>query len=100
MRHGEERTGDSGGGCGGEDLIEKRNEDSEAFERKTFGAEIALLDDLLEEIGANELGEDVFLIGLGGGLLDSLLQLRRAGLDGVCRLRSGPEGALELLSRG
>src|SRR5437868_12249594 len=74
MRHGEERTGDSGGGCGGEDLIEKRNEDSEAFERKTFGAEIALLDDLLEEIGANELGEDVFLIGLGGGLLDSLLQ--------------------------
>ena len=32
MRHGEERAGDSGGGCGSEDLVEKRNEDGEAFE--------------------------------------------------------------------
>ena len=74
MRHGEEGAGYSGCGGGGEDLIEKWNEDGEAFERKSFGAEVALLDDLLEEIGADELGEDVLLIGLGCGLFDLLLQ--------------------------
>ena len=74
MRHGDDGAGDSGGrGCG-EDLIEKRNEDSEAFEREALGAEVALLDDLLEEIGAEELGEDVVLVGLGGGALDLILE--------------------------
>ena len=51
MGHGEERTGDSSGGGGGEDLIEKGNEDGEAFEGEALGTEITLLDDLLEEIG-------------------------------------------------
>ena len=64
MRHGNEGAGDSGvGGCC-EDLIEKWDEDGEAFEGEALGAEVALLDDLLEEIGADELGEDVLLIGL------------------------------------
>src|SRR5258705_6532939 len=74
MRHGDERAGDSGCGGGGEYLIEKRNEDGEAFERKSLGAEVALLDYLLEEIGADELGEDVLLIWLWRGLLDLFLQ--------------------------
>ena len=65
MRHGDDGAGDSvGRGCG-EDLIEKWNEDGEAFERESLGAEVALLDDLLEEVGADELGEDVGLVGLG-----------------------------------
>ena len=36
------------------DLIEERDEDGEAFEGEALGAEIALLDDLLEEVGADE----------------------------------------------
>ncbi len=74
MRHGEECARDAGVGGGGEDLIEKWDEDGEAFEREALGAEVALLDDLLEEIGADELGEDVVLIGLRCGLLHLLLQ--------------------------
>src|SRR5882757_7901332 len=70
MRHGEEGAGYSGCGRGSEYLVEKWDEDGEAFEREPLGAEIALLDDLLEEIGADELGEDVLLIGLCCGLLD------------------------------
>ena len=72
MRHGEDGAGDSGCGSGGEDLIEKRNEDGEAFEGEALGAEVALLDDLLEEVGADEFGEDVCLVGLwAAGLLNS-----------------------------
>jgi hypothetical protein len=74
VRHGEERTGYSGSGGSGEDLIEKRDEDGEAFKRKSFGAEITLLDHLLEEIGADELGEDMVLIGLGCWTFDLILQ--------------------------
>ncbi len=55
-------------------MIEEWNEDGEAFEREPLGAEVALLDGLLEEVGADELGEDVGLVGLRGGALDLILQ--------------------------
>ena len=74
MRHGDDRAGDSGGRSSGEDLIEKRNEDGEAFEGEALGAEVALLDNLFEEVGADELGEDVCLIGLGRGVLELVLK--------------------------
>ncbi len=74
MRHGEDRAGDARCRCGSEDLIEERDEDGEAFEGEALGAEIALLDDLLEEVGADELRQDVWLIRLGRGALDLLLQ--------------------------
>src|ERR1700737_3212982 len=54
VRHCDEGAGYSGCGGGGEDLIEKWNEDGEAFERESLGAEIALLDYLREDISADE----------------------------------------------
>ena len=55
MAHGEDGARDAVVGGGGEDLIEERDEDGEAFEGEALGAEVALLDDLLEEVGADEL---------------------------------------------
>ena len=74
MAHGDDGAVDAGWSCGGEDLVEEWDEDGEAFEREALGAEVALLDDLLEEIGADELGEDVVLVGFGCGAFDLLLQ--------------------------
>lgn len=73
MRHGDDGAGDSGGRCGGEDLVEEWDEDGEAFEGEALGAEVALLDGLLEEIGADELGEDVLLVRFGCGAFDLIL---------------------------
>ena len=70
MRHGDQRPGDSGGRSGCEDLVEKRDENGEAFKGKSLRPEIALLDDLLEEIGTNELGQNMLLTGLGSRLLE------------------------------
>ena len=39
-------------------LIEKGNERCESFERESLGAEVARLNDLLEEIGVDELREN------------------------------------------
>src|SRR6185437_15121386 len=57
-----------GGGC--KELVEERNEDGEAFEGEALGTEVALLDDLLEEVGADEVGEDAGLLEetVGSGL--------------------------------
>ncbi len=74
MRHGDDGTRDSSWRYGGKDLIEKWDEDGETFEGEALGAEVALLDDLLEEVGADELGEDVGLIWLGCGALDLVLE--------------------------
>ncbi len=63
MAHAEDAGGGAVVGGGGEELIEKGDEGGEAFEREALGAEVAGLDDLLEEVGAHEAGEDA---GLGG----------------------------------
>lgn len=92
MGHRDDGPGDPGCGAGAEDLIEERDEDGEAFEREALGAEVALLDDLLEEVGTDELGEDMLLIGLGRGLLKLLLQpLALLGVGDVHEL--GGKGA-------
>ena len=46
-----------------EDLVEEGDQDGEAFEREALGAEVARLDDLLEEVGLDEPFEDVALVG-------------------------------------
>ncbi len=71
VAHGEDGAIDAVLGGGGEELVEKRDEDGEAFEGEALGAEIALLDDLLEEVGADEVGEDALLVddaGAGAGV--------------------------------
>ncbi len=73
VAHGEDGAVDAVFGGGGEELIEKGNEDGEAFEGEALGAEIALLDDLLEEVGADEVGEDSRGVGRGGGGFEALL---------------------------
>ena len=63
VAHGKERTRYAVFGSRGEELIEEGNERREAFERETLGAEVALLNDLLEYVGANEAGKDAALVG-------------------------------------
>jgi hypothetical protein len=55
-----------------EDGIKKRDEGSVAFEREPFCAEVTILENLLEEIGANETFKDFFLIDLKLGAFDTL----------------------------
>ena len=68
VAHGEDGAVDAEFGGGGEELVEERDEGGEAFEREALGAEVALLDDLLEEVGADEVGEDA-RAGFGGGVV-------------------------------
>ncbi len=74
MRHGDDRSGDTCRCAGSENLIEKWNEYSQPLEGEALGAKIAGLNDLLKEIGTNELSEDMSLVGLGRGLFHVLLQ--------------------------
>ena len=48
-----------------ENRIEQRNQRGDAFERKTFGAEIARLQNLLEKIGANQALENFVAVDFG-----------------------------------
>jgi hypothetical protein len=56
------------------DRIEKRNQSRQTFERKPLGPEIARLNHLLEDVGANQLRKNMFLFRRRGRLLDLLLQ--------------------------
>ncbi len=58
VAHGEDGAVDAEFGGGGEELVEEGDEDGESFKGEALGAEVALLDDLLEEVGAEEAGED------------------------------------------
>ncbi len=71
VAHREDGTPNAVVGGGGEELVEERDEDGEPFQREALGAEVALLDDLLEEVGADEIGEDALLVdeAVGGGLI-------------------------------
>jgi hypothetical protein len=74
MTHAKHRGIDAEGGAGCEHPIEERDEHGEALEREALGAEVAGLDDLLEDVGADEIGEDVCPVGRGRGLFHLLLQ--------------------------
>ncbi len=67
VAHGEDRAVDAELGCGGEELVKERDQDGEALEGEALGAEVALLDDLLEEVGAEEAGEDAVVGNDGRG---------------------------------
>ena len=67
VAHGEDGAVDAELGGGGEELVEERDEGGEAFEGEALGAEVALLNDLLEEVGAEEAGEDAGGREGGGG---------------------------------
>ena len=73
MAHSKDCRVDAEGRAECEHCIEERDQDGEALERKALGAEVARLDDLLEEVGADEVGEDVCLVGRGRRLLHLLL---------------------------
>ena len=45
-----------------EDRIEKRNQRGDPFQRKSLGAQITRLQNLLEEVGANQPVENFFLV--------------------------------------
>src|SRR6202022_4090853 len=57
-----------------EDPIEERDQDGQTFQREALRPQITRLDHLLEQVGANELGEDMLLVRLRGNLLHALLQ--------------------------
>ena len=87
MAHPEDCCIDAERRAGREHLIEKRDEDGEAFEREALGAEVAGLNDLLEDVGADEVGKDVRLAGSGRRLLHLRLQpLALCGVDDMHEL--------------
>ncbi len=90
VAHGEDGARDAVLGSGGEELVEERDENGEAFEREALGAEVALLDDLLEEVGADEVGEDARLLeeAVGGGRVTGDISLE-AFLDPSALFRRG-----------
>src|ERR1700722_4017368 len=45
-----------------QDLVQKRNQDGDPFERETLGAQIARLNDLLEEISLGQAFENLWLV--------------------------------------
>src|SRR5579885_517809 len=72
--------------------VEQRDESGDAFERKSLGAEIPSLQDLLEEIGANEAFENFGLVSGGRRDFQSLndpaaalrvKQMHEIGADGA-----------------
>jgi hypothetical protein len=63
-----------------DDFIHQRNQRSHTFQRETFVAQIALLQDLLKDIGANQLIEHVFLV-------HGRLRVLHAFLDPAAALR-------------
>ena len=68
-----------------EHLVEEGEERLEPFEREALGAEIAGLDDLLEELGADEVVEDALLVERAADAASrrSWIQRRRSG-SGMC----------------
>ena len=105
MAHGEHGCLDAEGRARCQQLVEERDEDGEAFEREALGAEVARLDDLLEDVGADEVGEDAPLGGRRGGLLDLVLEplallvvrdVHELGGDGAAVVGAGLVGQLAL----
>jgi hypothetical protein len=105
MAHGEHGRLDAEGRARCQQLVEERDEDGEAFEREALGAEVARLDDLLEDVGADEVGEDAPLGGRRGGLLDLVLEplallvvrdVHELGGDGAAVVGAGLVGQLAL----
>ena len=68
-----------------EDFVEQRNERGVAFERITFGSDVARLHGLLEDVGADELVENALRVDgrRGSDSMRSWIQRRRSG-SGMC----------------
>ena len=62
MAHAHDEFDGAALGCGVEDFVDQRDERGDAFEREAFAAEIALLHDLLEDVGADEQVENALLV--------------------------------------
>ena len=78
--------------CCVENRIEKRNQRGNTFERETFCAEVACLQDLFKEIGADQTLEDFVLIYLAWRSFEPLgnpaatlrlRQMHEIGADGI-----------------
>src|ERR1700751_1109706 len=76
-----------------ENGVEERNERCDAFERKTFGAEIARLENLFKQVGANQARENYVAIGFRTGGLHALSNPAAAfGLEQVQEVRADGAG--------
>ena len=62
MAHGDHRLLGAVLGSGVQDCVEQRDQRRFAFEREALGAEIARLDHLLEEIGADQQAREFALL--------------------------------------
>jgi hypothetical protein len=62
MAHAHHKFGGAEAGAGIENFIDQRDQRGDAFERKALAAEITLLHDLLEDVGADEQVENASLI--------------------------------------
>jgi len=58
-------------GCGSHHAVEQRNQRRHALQRKSLAAEIARLQNLLEQVGANQALENIGAVGLSGLRLHS-----------------------------
>src|SRR5579864_5481730 len=57
---------------GVQDGIEERDERGNAFERKTLGAQVPRLENLFEQVGADQALKNFFLVYLKRGTLEAL----------------------------
>ena len=72
-----------------QNLIDKRNESSYALEGKTFGPQISLLQNLLEEVGADQQVKNMPLLDrFGIAFMRSWIQRRHSG-SAMC-MKSAP----------
>ncbi len=62
MAHAHDEFDGAEAGGGVENFVDQRDEGGDAFEREALAAEIALLHDLLEDVGADEQVEDALLV--------------------------------------
>src|SRR5579871_1063030 len=79
-------------------LIQQRNQYRDAFQGKTFAAQVARLHNLLEQIGANQALQDVLLVAGRGGRFHALLDpapplrvrnVRELGSDAAAVIAAG-----------
>ncbi len=62
MAHAHDQFDRAALGSGVENFVDQRDERGDTFEREALAAEIALLHDLLEDVGADEQVEDALLV--------------------------------------
>ena len=80
VAHAHDQLGRAALSGGVQDFIHQRNQGGHAFQRKALAAQVPLLQNLLEQVGADQLIEHTFLIHRGlRPSMRSCIQRRRSG---------------------